>query len=209
MNLNKVNGFTLLELLLAISLMGMIVASISGGMHLGRRVWETGKASESLDEIETSIRVVGAFLAKTKPIMISETNNPLDPPKILFLGNSNVTRFPALSEGNEQWGGVIVTEIGTDQNGPVSELAIWTNVLRYTSGSFEANRSMMRRSIILADVTNFQLAYYGVIEKDQAPVWVDNWPSKSFMPQLISIRIAAKRLGRIIEASSIVALKQQ
>lgn len=209
MKIKPANGFTLLELLLAISLVGMIVASISGGMHLGRRVWETGKASESLDELETAVRTVSMFISKAKPILISDVNAPADPPKSLLTGSSNMLRFPALSEGNEQWGGLIITDIGVDQQGSNSELTIWTTVLRYNSGSVDANRSMMRKASILTDISNFRLGYYGVIEKDHAPTWVDSWPSRPFIPLLISVSITAKRLGRLIEVSSIVALRQQ
>ena len=52
------DGFTLLELLLAISLMAMITSSIMGGVHLGRRAWETSRASDSSNENDPCLRVI-------------------------------------------------------------------------------------------------------------------------------------------------------
>ena len=37
-------GFTLLELLVAITLLGLLMAALLGGLRLGARVWETGEA---------------------------------------------------------------------------------------------------------------------------------------------------------------------
>ena len=37
-------GFTLLELLVAITLLGLLMAALFGGLRLGTRVWETADA---------------------------------------------------------------------------------------------------------------------------------------------------------------------
>ena len=45
-------GFTLLELLVAITLLGLLMAALLGGLRLGARVWETGE-----DRLDASARI--------------------------------------------------------------------------------------------------------------------------------------------------------
>lgn len=202
------DGFTLLELLLAISLLSLITASIMGGIHLGRRSWETTRASEALDEVESAMRATSGLFAKSFAIAIDQAQiNGAELPPI-FLGSAQGCRFVALSEGGAQWGGLILTEIGLD-NGPAgTELAVWTKVYRPKDGLAPA-RGAMKKTVILEGVTGFELAYFGAQQQDDVAGWKNGWSSPTLLPTLVSIKIAAQRLGRVIEVGSTVAPRQQ
>jgi prepilin-type N-terminal cleavage/methylation domain-containing protein len=45
------HGFTLLELLVAITLLGLLMAALFGGLRLGARVWETADADRFLQTV--------------------------------------------------------------------------------------------------------------------------------------------------------------
>ncbi len=200
------NGFTLLELLLAIVLLSLITASIMGGVHLGRRSWETSRASEALDEIEAATRAASSLLGKSFASHHDDLGQPEPPP--VFLGAANGCRFVMLSEGGAQWGGLILTEIGVD-NGPEGEqLAVWTKVYRPREG-LNPQRATMRKTVILDGLEGLQISYFGAQRPDQAPAWSATWSSSQGPPALISIRVAARRLGRVVEAASTVAVRQQ
>ena len=51
----QINGFSILELIVTMTLLSIIVVTISGGIHFGQRVWEADKSSEFIDEIETTL----------------------------------------------------------------------------------------------------------------------------------------------------------
>jgi general secretion pathway protein J len=199
------DGFTLLELLLAISLLALITSSILGGLHLGRRAWESTRASEAIDDVESAARVVAAQLSKTYPLLQRKSNAI---PAVAFQGLADASRSVALSDGGAQWGGLILTEIGSVASPNGADLAVWTSVYREPQG-LSSKREEMRMTPLLRDVAYFQLSYYGPVEKDRPPVWSDAWINRSELPLLISMKIGAKRLGRIVSASTTVAIRQR
>src|SRR5208283_1811091 len=93
-------GFTLLEMLLAITLLSMIVTAIIGGLHLGRRAWETGKTYETVSEIEEAARAINGQLARAASVRMPKANGGQS---VAFHGLSDSCRFLALSEGGAQW----------------------------------------------------------------------------------------------------------
>ncbi|PPD46204.1 MAG: prepilin-type cleavage/methylation domain-containing protein [Methylocystis sp.] len=196
------NGFTLLELLLAVSILSLITGSILGGVSLGRRTWETTRASEALDEVESAVRVVSglirrAYAIEPNPAAASDAT-------MLFQGAPDAARFVALSEGAAQWGGLILTEIASDG----VEIAVWTCVYRNEEGLSPA-RPDMKKTVVLRSVVAFELAFFGRPDGERPAVWSARWTNAEALPSLVSIKIGAHRLGRVIEASATVALRQQ
>lgn len=208
MKRRRPNGFTLLELLLAISLLSLITASIMGGVHLGRRSWETSRASESLDEVESAIRAASGLIGRGFAIASGEMLEEASETPPVFLGSARGCRFVALSEGGAQWGGLILTEIGLDRGSDGAELAVWTKVYRPKEG-LSPGRETMKKTVILQSVTGLELSYFGARTAGQAGAWNAGWNKAANLPALVSIKIGAKRLGRVIEAAATVALRQQ
>jgi general secretion pathway protein J len=201
------DGFTLLELLLAISLLSLITASIMGGVHMGRRSWETTRASDALDEVENAMRaatglVVKGFLFTPDQSQLTGAEQPP-----LFLGSPQSCRFVALSEGGAQFGGLILTEIGVDDGPDGAELAVWTKVYRPKEG-LSPNRGSMKKTVILTGVASLEFAYFGVQQQGSPPAWASGWKSPIALPALVSIKFGAKRLGRVVEMASTVSTRQ-
>jgi general secretion pathway protein J len=210
------DGFTLLELLLAVSILSLITASIMGGIHLGRRAWEASRASETLDEVESAIRATAGLIGKA---YLPSADAALDVPNQSagpFRGAPDGCRFIALSEGGGQWGGLIVTEIGVDNGPEGSELAVWTRPYRPKDGLTPA-RGQMRKTVILRNLTGLQFSFFGKQQTEAVnfeqqgppPVWSADWNSRVGMPMLVSVKIGANRMGRVIETQATVALRQQ
>jgi general secretion pathway protein J len=201
------NGFTLLELLLAISLLALITASIMGGIHLGRRSWEASRASEALDEVESAARAVSRIVGKSFVVQPETPLGSSEQPAI-FMGAARGCRFVMLSECGAQWGGLILTEIGIDSGPGGDRLAVWTKLYRPQEGLSPARESM-RKTVVLDGLEGLEFAYFGAAQQGQAPAWSASFRSATTPPALVSVKIAARRLGRIVETASTVALRQQ
>ena len=206
MKARKRAGFTLLELLLAVSLLALITGAILGGLHLGRRAWETSRASESLDEVENALRAVASLLARNYPVPIAAQDATSG--QVLFIGRSDACRFVALSEGGAQWGGLILAEIAGAEARNGAELAVWTKVFRPSEG-LDVPREAMTRTVVLRDLVSFELSYFGAPEPGRPPVWSEKWSGRVALPQLIGVKIGARRLGRVVEIATTVAPRQQ
>lgn len=201
------DGFTLLEMLLAISLLALITSSIMGGLHLGRRSWETARASDALDEVENAMRATSALVGKSFTFTPDQPQSLGAEPQPIFLGSPQGCRFVALSEGGAQWGGLILTEIGLDKGPGGAELAVWTKVYRPQEG-FTPARAAMKKTVVISGVTGLELSYFGSQRERAPPVWSNAW-SANQLPALVSIRVGVGRLGRSVEVATMVAPRQR
>jgi general secretion pathway protein J len=198
------SGFTLLEMLLAITLLSMIVTAILGGLHLGRRAWETGKTYESVSEIEEAARALNAQLARAASVRMPRANGGQF---VVFRGTPDRCRFVALSEGGAQWGGLILTEIAGPP-GPHEDVALWSGVFRPSQG-IDVPRDSMRRVSILRNAASFRLSYFGEVEEGRPPAWTDQWIDHPDLPLLVGVRLAGESGGRTVDVSFVVALRQR
>lgn len=205
MRRRKNAGFTLLELLLALTLLSLIVGAILGGLHLGKRVWETGRNYEAVNEVEEAARAIADLLARSFPIVVPREN---ELPAAFFEGQTTGCRLVTSSEGDAQWGGLLLTEIGGVPGAHGTTIAVWTRVFRAADGLSLARESM-QMTPALRDAAFFELAYFGSLEQDRPPVWSSSWIKRPQPPKLISVRLGANRFGRVIATSATVELRQR
>jgi general secretion pathway protein J len=208
------DGFTLLELLLAVSLLSLITASIMGGIHLGRRSWETSRASEALDEVESAVRAAAGLLGRSFLAGPDQKGQSLQGPQPVFMGSASGVRFIALSEGGAQWGGLILTEIGVESSPDGdARVAVWTKPYRPKEGLSIA-REVMKKTVLAEGPASIRFSYYGAPElapgesERRVTTWSESWSSSSNLPALVSVTILLRRLGRDMEASAVVSPHQ-
>lgn len=197
-------GFTLLEMLLSVALIGVITASIMGGIHLGRRAWEAGRAAEAMSELDDAPRALERLFARAFPVTLPSEKTA---PSVAFEGRSDFCRFIMISEGEANWGGLIDTQIGTAGDGPAQNLKVWTRVFRAPEWA-AGGRDDALAAQAAADVAYFKLAYFGSPAENAPPAWNDSWTNRPGLPSLISARLGVRRGGRIIETSFVTALRQ-
>jgi general secretion pathway protein J len=199
------DGFTLLELLVALSLLGMMIAALVGGLRLGTRAWESGRVSASLDEAETAARAIASQIERAFP---ATTRRIKGPPVVAFDGRADSLRFVALSEGEAQWGGLITTEIGAEGAGGWRTLNAWTRVFR--EEDFESGRDAMRATPLVEKLVYLRLTYFGATDPlQQQPQWRDEWREAAVLPRLVVVRIGLRRPNGVLETAATVALRQQ
>jgi len=198
------SGFTLLEMLLALTLLSLIMGALLGGLHMGRRSWETGRLYEGVSEVEEAARAIADELARVYPVLVPRRDNAA---VAAFIGHSDGCRMVALSEGGGQYGGLILTDMGADPSAATPTLGLWTKVFR--AEEFETGgRGAMQAVTVVRDVAYFSLSYFGAVEQGKPPVWTDDWSEREGLPLLVRVKIGAYRFGKVVDASFVVALRQ-
>jgi general secretion pathway protein J len=192
-------GFSLLEILLAVSLLAMITSAILGGLHLGKRAWETGRDYESVAEVEEAANAIAGLLARMFPTAVNRNEQEQ---VVAIQGHGDELRFVATNEGGASWAGLdemLIRLRGSD--------------LEITTGVFRADRwrsSGGSRPIkALAGVRTFELSYFGSAEPEAPPRWTKSWVDQRTPPRLLSARIVALRNGKTIDVSFTVAIRQK
>jgi general secretion pathway protein J len=182
-------GFTLLELLVAITLLGMLMAALFGALRLGTRVWETGEAR--LDA-SARVQVVQDFLrqqlGQTVPLAeISDDRRASG--AMLFEGASEDLRFVSLLP--EYLGaGANLMELGLSAPhgaGQASDLVVRVRRLDLLDGT--ASETETEERVLIEGVESLELAYFGSERPDATPKWWQEWQGQRSLPRLVRMRV--------------------
>lgn len=181
----KVRGFTLLELLIAITLLGFILTLLFGGLRLGSRSWDAG---EQRSTNNTHLSLVQAFLrrqlAQVRPYRWKKKVNP----ELAFVGEANSLKFVAPITARLGPGGLYLVSLELVKDQDESSLVMKRVIPEPDSSDFSALDD--GEKVVLADkVEAVSFAYFGAETKDAEPRWQDKWDNTKLLPYLIRIRL--------------------
>jgi general secretion pathway protein J len=185
------HGFTLLELLAAITLLGLLMAVLFGGLRLGARVWETADAR--LDA-SSRIQIVQDFirqrLAETLPL---EALAP-EPAQEggfapLFQGTPQAVRFAGLLPEHLGAGLYLMDLVLADSgkaDGSGNLVLRWRPFDLYDETREEVEPE---ERVLVENIEGLELAYFGTNNPEQPPEWREGWERQPELPRLIRIRV--------------------
>ena len=178
------HGFTLLELVLAVSLLGMLLVGLYTGFWVGVRAWDQGsQRSEQLDELRSISSFIRQQLSQTSRSVIVEDGNER---RIAFTGEGQSLIFVAPLLPHIEGGGLFFQQLSL--KGSDLELSWWP----YRPKA-DGETPDVKRRVLLQGVTRFSCQYFGNPEaKQEQSQWLDQWQSRVFLPQLIQIEWATR-----------------
>jgi general secretion pathway protein J len=185
-------GFTLLELLVAITLLGLLMAALFGALRLGTRVWE--RADARLDaSMRTQVvqdfirqRLTGMLPLETTPPELAEG----DVFESAFVGTIGAVRFASPVPEN-LGSGIHLMELALAAAGGVDgtrNLVLRWRPLEPDGRTAEAVTPEER--VLIEDIEALELAYFGAIDPAQPPGWWQTWEGRAELPRLIRLRLS-------------------
>lgn len=195
------NGYSLLETLVALSLLALLIATLAGGVRLSTRAWETARTGAAIDEADALVRAIAWRMERS---VSAKRIGAEGAPVAAFIGGPDTCRFVAISEGRADWGGLITTEIGGDGTG---NLVAWTQV--YRADIFLAPRQAMRNTRLSDRLLDLRFSYYGALSSDQPPRWRDEWRAAYALPVLIRASLRLRGARGPVESAATVATPPQ
>lgn len=183
------SGFTLLELLISLTLLGMMLVLLFGGLRLGMRSWDTVQVK--VDSMN-SVRSVENFLRREMERVYPYRWNPGPAQRFAFLGERYKVNFVAPLPTRIASGGLYAIAMELEQNGEGRKLT-WKHMpIDPQTKDFSALDQVKEMVLVnaeLSKVDDIWLSYFGR-EKDGAePRWVDHWDSIATMPLLIRVQV--------------------
>ena len=178
-------GFTLVELLVTIALIGLITVALFGGLRFGARAWETGVVrGERASEVE----VAHGLLRRQLQQMRFQTASP-DPNASPFAGQGESLSFLAPSPSQFALGGVYGFALNLERAEQGFDLVLTWRLHRPDQPLLSDDDEAERRTLIEA-VSGLELAYYGARDTNRLADWHDTWEDLPLPPTLISIKVA-------------------
>lgn len=180
-------GFTLLELLIAITLLGLLMAALFGGLRLGARAWERGE--ERLDE-SGRLQVVQNFLrdrlAAAYPLSADDQDGR---PRLAFEGTDEALRFVTLMPEYLGTGFAEFTLAVADHEGARDLVVRWRRFADLEDAN-DAGDDEPQTKVLLEGIETLEVAYYGAQRRGEPVTWHDQWQDVGVdLPRLVRLRV--------------------
>ena len=183
--IRRSQGFTLLELLIGMTLVGFILSLLFAGLNLGTRSWEAGE-----QRMVTSSRqaVVVDFIRRA-----IEQTYPLrwrvgEEDRLAFAGEAESLRFVGTVAMHDGVSGnhLIALDLVDGETG--RDLVMRWQLPDPGAPGFEPIEQAEPKVLIKA-VQEMALAYFGAQSETEDPAWHDQWLDQKTPPELIRLQL--------------------
>lgn len=183
-------GFTLLELLIAMSLTGAIMALLYNGFNLGIESWDRGQArADRMSEI----RLAQDFLRRQLRRSVTVYRNDTREGRLLyFKGEADRVGWVAPMLQYLDLGGLYYMELDWVAGGS-ADAGGWLRLRWHPYNPADEDDQIeaegVDHTVLLTGVSEFSIGYFGPGENfDDDPEWRDSWEHPQLRPSLIRIR---------------------
>lgn len=178
-------GFTLVEMLLAMTLMSMLLALAYGGLRASTRATDRGQVIlEESSRIRMAHQFVRKQLNQMIPLVFEETGDQEE--RTVFTGSSNRIRFVAPMPGYLGFGGPQVQEL-TFERGEKGLVLVISHALLQ---GFEEEKLYERDPIVLLEgIDQAQFQFLGLDEEGELSTWSSVWEEPEKLPLAVSLDI--------------------
>jgi prepilin-type N-terminal cleavage/methylation domain-containing protein len=191
--LNPVKGFTLIELMVSASILGMIglviLTTFASGFHVFERVQAYGGLQAdillSLEEMERDLGSTFAFTG------------------MAFEGEAKRITFPAVIEvveviEDEEAIASSVGQISYYLKGDTDQKILMRDEWNYSQAAAK-NKSEDDRSGFFIYVKDLEFSYYSVDEETREGSWEESWAEEEALPAAVKIKLTYEDRGGDIE----------
>lgn len=184
-------GFTLLELLVAMTLLALLSGLLFGGLSFGVRVWEKGDAElEKLAELQIAQSLVRRVISRALSSELAEDEGQ---DAGTLLGTVDGLRLVGPAPAQSLPGGIYQLSLRLDEAQEKRRLVMGWRLLRPRDEDSETDEDEKDKEenivVLVDDVAEVTFAYFGVADQDAGPEWWDRWENVPGLPQLVHIEI--------------------
>src|SRR5262245_57464019 len=179
-------GFTLIELLVSLSLLVIMLALINGSLRFGRRAWEVSDQVERTYSLAAVRNLLGQRLVEALPLVNWDNRGVATS---MFQGASDNLSFasPMSSRNGLPAGLFLVTLKLAPQAGVVSRpLSLEVQPL---DGDNVAIDRVGHAPVVIDNVAQLTIRYYGSPERGGEQRWLDNWEGQTTLPSLVTVDV--------------------
>jgi len=178
-------GFTLVELLLALTLMSMLLALAYGGLRASTRATDRG---QTILEDSSRIRMAHQFVRKQlnqlTPLAFGENEDQSE--RYVFEGEAKRIRYVAPMPGYLGFGGPQVQELSLVSGKEGLDLVLNHALLQ----GFEETNLYVRAPIVLMEDIEFgEFSFLGLDENGDLTSWTNFWEDPTVLPKSVSLEI--------------------
>ena len=176
-------GFTLLEVLIAMSLLSLILLLLFTALHTGGRYWH---ASEARVAAADKRRLTRAFIRKQFEQAVPLRQISSSANRVLFHGAADSVLYVSYLPAHHAGAGMYVLRmLARDKQLLLQYLNLHEEIDMRHPPPLEAANAR----VLLEDITALTFAYYGRKDGDESPGWHARWTNGGALPELVRIEL--------------------
>lgn len=192
--MNRVSGFTLLELLIGLALLGLLLTLLFGGFRLASMTWDSAETRLERNTNEQMARaLVRRLLMQLQPIRWRKSPNRT----LAFLGEPE--RLVAIAPlGGALGEGLQTIELSVAAGGTANSLLrlqFRHLVVNQEAEQFTADIAQAKPFIVLDDLLTVRFEYFGAEQRGGVPRWQEVWVNPDELPRLVRIKLESQDSG--------------
>jgi general secretion pathway protein J len=180
-------GFSLVEMLLAMTLLSMLLALAYGGLRASARATEKGQVIlDDSNRIRMAHQFVRRQLTQLLPLAFDQGEGEAEDQRIVFQGDARRIRYVAPMPGYLGYGGPQVQELEIVPGEEGLELVLSHALLQ----GFEEEHLYQREPILLLDkIQQAGFQFLGMDENGEVTAWSGNWDQESQLPVAVTLEV--------------------
>jgi general secretion pathway protein J len=182
-------GFTLVELLVALTLLGLISVVLFGGLRFGTRAWEAGdRRAAQLTQVQAVQALLRRRIAQARPPELEDAAAVEE--RTVFAGESDTLQFFATVPSRAGVGGIYAFDLAAIEDDSGVRLELTWRLHRAedeTEPGDTPEAGLGGRRVLIDGLERAQFRYFGAPEPGQTADWRDNWPANAGLPELVAI----------------------
>lgn len=186
-------GFTLIEMIIGITLLGFILVLLYGGLRLSVKSWDTGEAMVSGTSRQVAVsNFLRRQLAQIYPLTWTDRDGKT---QVAFSGDPDAVYFAAPIQAALGPGGISLLALRAEPADDGNDLSLSWQRNDPQEPAFEFPNPDDKVALA-KKLDKIVFAYFGTETPDDEPAWHDEWHSESVLPQMIRLSLAGKD-GRV------------
>jgi general secretion pathway protein J len=181
-------GFTLLELLIAMTLLGLLAGLLFGGLGFGVRAWEKGDAElEKLAELQIAQGLIRRLISRA---LLSDVAKGDNVDAEIVEGTTDALRFVGPAPAQSLPGGLYILSIRADDEVEKSRLVMTWRLLDPDEREPEAGDDE-NVVVLVEDIADVTFGFFGTADErsNRDPQWRDRWEDMPGLPLLVRIDV--------------------
>jgi len=185
---HRCKGFTLIEVLIAMTLLSVLVVLLFSSLRTAAESWNVGE--RKVAEVNTKAVVYQFFkhhLTSIRPLpMLNDEQNFLPENQQVFQGFPQSLRFVAALPAASARKGLQIFTIALD---PENQSTLLVTLRPYRQTDADVDVEPVRPEVLLENITGLRFSYFGKTEDVADQMWRDEWRIADRLPRLIKISI--------------------
>ncbi len=173
---NSEQGFSLIEVLIAISLLAVIFSFLTGALHFGHKAWDFSNNLTKSSPVGTARSFLINRISSIHPLRVSQQGRSAE---LVFRGESNQLEFIASMPERVIKAGFYKVQLRFVNNDLKIYMQPYHPLQNY-------NNQMQVRSLV-SGVKKLSFSYFGMSDRNASPTWHAQWQRKDILPSLVRV----------------------